>query len=177
MEGLETETQPILIPMLEDKAVVLDAIQQHTLAKWATLRVLMGQHGLPSDMRAIPEASYHRFYDSRALPLGAQIWVGRYNGAGEWPTEYNHLELFLPQPERPEPSRPNGYMVACSVGYVALLYWGHELQDGQAIDSLGALTGYFAPIWPVSGPFVWPPPGLIGATGLEAALRSLPVDI
>jgi hypothetical protein len=41
MEELETVARPILVPMLEDKTVVLDALDQQTLARWATLRVLM----------------------------------------------------------------------------------------------------------------------------------------
>jgi hypothetical protein len=175
MNDLENEARPVLIPMLEDKQVVLDAIQQHTLAKWATLRVLMAQHGHPPDMRAIPEARYHRFYRARALPIGAQVWIGRYSGAGAWPTEYHHLELFHPAPGRPEPTRPNGYVAAFSVGYVALLYWGHEIEGGPVLDIGSDLSRDLIPVWPVTAPVNWPPPGLIGAGGLEAAIRQLPI--
>jgi hypothetical protein len=176
MEALESAARPILVPMLEDKTVVLDAIQQSTLAKWATLRVLMAQHAHPPGMRAIPDASYHRFYRSLALPVGAQVWTGRYGGAGGWPTDYHHLELFASGPTRPEPPSPNVYTSAFSVGYVAFLYWGHEIEDGPIIDIGRDLSRWWLPVWPVGGPIDWPPTGVLGADGLEASIRKLPVD-
>jgi hypothetical protein len=99
MEALEGQAREVLPPMLDDTRVVLDAVQQHTLAKWATLRVLMGQHGHPPGMRAIPETN---------------------------------------SPDHGEPDRPNAYVVGFTVGYVAFLYWGHEIEDGLQID-LGPL--------------------------------------
>jgi hypothetical protein len=177
MNDLEGEAREVLPPMLADTRVVLDAVQQHTLAKWGTLRVLMGQHGHPPGKRAVPEGSYHAFYRSRALPSGAQVWVGRYSGAGPWPTDYRHVELFISSPDHREPARPNAYVVGFTVGYVAFLYWGHEIEDGPEID-LDGIAPYFVPVWPVTGPVVWPPPGLIGENGLEleAAIRRLPID-
>lgn len=175
MERLETVARPILIPMLEDRSVVLDAGEQATLARWATLRVLMAQHGHPPGKQAIPAERYHRFYQSRELPLAAQIWTGRYGGAGAWPTQYMHLELFQSGPERPEPERPNGYVVAFSVGFAAFLYWGHEISDGLGLD-LTNLAPYFVPIWPTEGSVRWPPPGVIGADDLQAVIRGLPIE-
>jgi hypothetical protein len=175
MERLETETRPILIPMLEDRTVVLGGREQGILARWATLRTLVAQHGHPAGKQAIPAETYHRFYQSRELPMGAQIWTGRYGGAGAWPTDYHHLELFQSGPDRPEPERPNSYVVAFSVGYVAFLYWGHELKGGLRLD-LSNLAPYFLPIWPTGAPVRWPPPGVIGAGELEAVIRGLPIE-
>jgi hypothetical protein len=176
MEDLEAEVRPVLIPMLEDKAVVLDAIQQHTLAKWATLRAMMAQHAHPPGKQAIPAATYHRFYRTRTLPVGAQVWTGRYGGAGGWPTDYHHVELFHSGPGRPEPASPNGYVAAFSVGYAAFLYWGHEIEDGPVLDIGGDLSRYFVPVWPPTAPVDWPPPGVLGANGLEASIRGLPIE-
>jgi hypothetical protein len=53
------------------------------------------------------------------------VWLGRYSGAGAGPTQYNHLELYVSAPPAvPEPPEPNVHRVACSVGYVAFIYWG-----------------------------------------------------
>lgn len=175
MERLEAETRPILIPMLEDRAVVLDEPSQDKLSRWATLRMLMAQHGHPPNKQPVLAETYHRFFRSGAPPVGAQIWTGRYSGAGAWPTNYHHVELFFSGQNRPEPVHPNGYAVAFSVGYVAFLYWGHELHDGPAID-LGGLAPYFVPIWPAVPSVEWPPTGLIGAGGLEGAIRRLPIE-
>ncbi len=176
MEDLEAYVQPALVPMLQDQRVALGVKAQWGLSMWATLRVLVAQHGHEADARSIPERAYHRFYETRALPVGAQVWLGRYSGGGAWPTDYQHVELFASGPSRPEPPGPNAYVVAFSVGYVAFLYWGHDIEDGPVLDIGSDLGRFFVPIWPIARDGVeWPPPGLLGADGLEAAIRGLPI--
>ena len=170
MERLEAETRPILIPMLQDQRVTLDARKQDTLAKWAALRTLIAQHGHPPGKRAISPETYHRFYRSRELPIGARIWIGRYSGAGAWPTDYRHVELFFSTEGRPEPTQPNGYAVAFTVGYVAFLHWGHEIEAGPGAN-IGVLSPFFVSIWPTGPAVEWPPAGLIEASELDAAIR------
>jgi hypothetical protein len=178
MNDLEKEVRPTLIPMLENKAGALTTTQQESLAKWATLKVLMGQHGHPKDLHTIPTEAYHRFYRTRALPVGAQIWTGRYDGSGSWPTHYRHVEMFFSATGRPEPARANGYVVAFAVGYVAFLYFGHEIEDGPILDIGRDLGRYFVPVWPTTPvDLLWPPHGLLGSDGLDATLRGLPFGI
>lgn len=174
MEAIEEECRPILIPMLRNEKVLLDANSCHSLAKWVTLRVLIAQHAAPENLRIIPPGTYHRFYRSRSLPSGAQVWMGRYNGTGMWPCDYHHLELTIAGPSGPEPSEPNGYFVAFVVGYVAFLCFGHEIKGGERILNLsGGLDRYFVPIWPDAATVTWPPEGVLGANGLEAVIRTL----
>jgi hypothetical protein len=176
MEDLETETQPILTPMLLDQEIALNPQAQRTLAQWATLRVMMAQHAHPTDNRSIPDESYARFYVSRALPAGAQVWIGRYSGAGAWPTNYQHTDLHASLAGRPPPSRPNGYLVAFSIGYVAFFYWGHEIENGPSRVNIGELLApYLVPIWPATGNVRWPPKGLLGANDLGAIMRAFPI--
>lgn len=100
--------------MLEDKTVVLDAMQQHSLAKWTTLKAMMAQYGHEADMQHIPTESYDRFYESRALPVGAQVRTGRYGGAGPGPLATTTLACssqrprsFQSRPARTVTSRPS----------------------------------------------------------------------
>ena len=123
----------------------------------------------------IPADAYPRFHRSRDIPWVAQIWTGRYGGAGAWPTEYQRVELFVSR-SGPEPPSPNAYVAAFSVGYVAFLYWGISIKDGPVLDIGRSLAEYFMPIWPVGAPTGWPPSGVIGADGLRAAIRDLPID-
>jgi hypothetical protein len=176
MERIESETRPILTPLLGDEAVLLPAAAQAILARWITLRVMVAQYGHPAGKQVIPAGAYDRFYRSRELPGGAQIWIGRYGGAGAWPTQYHHVELYASGSMWPEPARPNLYLVACSIGYVAFIYWGHEIADMPAVDAQG-LADYLLPIWPASEfDVAWPPPGVLGENGVEAALRRFPID-
>jgi len=177
MNRLEAECRPHLIPMLRNQTVPLDASDQHSLAKWVTLKALMAQYGHPGGMQEIPADSYHRFYRSQALPPGAQIWIGRYNGAGAWPCDYQHLPLYMTPQGEPEPSRPNANVSAFTIGYAAFLYFGHELEEGPVFTPDSTAREYFVPIWPSSTAVVWPPKGLIGADGIDVLMRSLEVTL
>lgn len=175
MDRLERECRPRLIPMLRNEMVTLDADDQRALAKWVTLKALMAQYGHPPGMQVIPPQSYHRFYRSQALPPGAQIWTGRYDGAGAWPCDYQHLPLYMTPGAGPEPASPNANFAAFTIGYVAFLYFGHELESGPVFTPRSSVSRYWQPIWPTSPMVVWPPAGLIGADGLERLMRSLEV--
>jgi hypothetical protein len=177
MERLESETRPVLTPMLNDEVVSLSHSAQTTLARWITLRVLTAQYAHPGGKRIIASGTHSRFYHARELPRGAQIWIGRYNGAGAWPTQYHHVELYASADGVPEPLDPDVFMITCSVGYVVFAYWGHEIHSfGPAVDA-SVLAEYLTPIWPVTESVVeWPPRGLIGKNGVAEILRRFPID-
>lgn len=175
MEDLEYAVRPILTPLLQNESRELDADEQHTLVKWATLTVLMAQYAHPLEKRAIPPEQYRRFYGSGAiaLPLGAQTWLGRYDGSDQWPTSYYHVAAHFSR-GGPPPDFPNAYFVAFSVGYVAFFYIGHNIKDGPVYDPGDAIRPYLVPIWPITGRARWPPEGLLGKGGLEKVLTSVP---
>jgi hypothetical protein len=171
MERIEGATQPILKPMLRDEPVQLEVAAQDTLAQWATLRMMMAQHGHPKDRRrSIPETRYHGFYRRLQIPPGVQIWLARYDGSGAWPTNYVHREITISG----EPlAQPNTYLAAFSVGYVAFVYWGHEVEDGAIAHPGEGMKPFLVPIWPPTRTVSWPPRGLLGATGLDAVVENL----
>ena len=125
MAGLEREVAPLLTPMLLDEEVTLRPEEQRTVARWATLKMLVAQEGHGEVKRIISRDRYRLFYVDRSLPIGAQVWIGRYNGAGSWPTSYQCRELFITMQGQDEPPLPNAYLVGFTVGYVAFLVWGH----------------------------------------------------
>jgi hypothetical protein len=178
MEDLEAATRPILTPMLEDRAVELGTDDQLVLSRWATMAIMVAQHTHPLDQRTIGGDRFQRFHWLRELPRGAQIWIGRYDGSGPWPTNYQHLALHISEPHGPSPARPNGYLTAFSIGYVAFVYYGHDMENGPSWHSSSAQDLFLNPIWPSPGKTVrWPPPGLLEADGLQAAIRSFPLHI
>ncbi|HWI96187.1 MAG TPA: hypothetical protein VNS60_09000 [Solirubrobacterales bacterium] len=173
MSQIENEAKPILAPMVQHQEQTLGPIEQETLARWATLRVLMGQHGHPKEKRnAIPEERYHRFFEAREMP-NCQIWIARRNGEGAWPTDYHHRELFIELVGAPEPTAPNAYVTAFAVGHVAFICWGSQFKKGPTVDVGDNMRPFLLPIWPDILPVRWPPDGVLGPNGLEAVARNL----
>jgi len=169
MEALEDEARPLLIPMLQNQEVKLHPEEQRILARWATLKMLIAQEGHGNVKRVIPPNRYRLFYVDRKLPVGAQIWIGRYNGGGSWPTNYQYRELFITMHGQEEPSMPNAYLVGFTIGYVAFIYWGHEMSRGPVANTK-QVESYLTQIWPATGVAAWPPPALMEADGLSLVL-------
>jgi len=174
MSDVENSVMPSLIPMLANEETTLDCRAQDSLARWATLRMMIAQLGHPAERRrAIPPERYARFYSGLAMPPGAQVWLGRHDGSGGWPTEYQYRELFVSALGQPEPSSPNAYVAAFSIGYAAFVYWGSELSS-LFLHDLGRLAPYVVPVWPVRPPSVrWPPQELVRKDGLASIVEFL----
>jgi hypothetical protein len=86
MEQIETEARPVLIPLIQHEDAELGPLEKETLARWATLRVMMAQFlDPPGRPKAIRAERYHRFYEARELPPRSQVWIARRNGEGPWP--------------------------------------------------------------------------------------------
>jgi hypothetical protein len=171
MEGIESETRPILTPMIQHESVNLDPCDQEVLARWATLRVMMAQYMFPPEKhRPIRPERYHRFYEAKELPPKAQVWIARRNGEGPWPTHCVHKELFIATPKS---SGPNAYITAFAVGHVAFVYWGHEVKDGATLRIGKGMKPFLLPIWPEIDPIRWPPVGLLGETDIDAVVENL----
>jgi hypothetical protein len=171
MEDIEDETRPILTPLIQHEDAELQPLDKETLARWATLRVLMGQYGDAADRpKVIPPERYHRFYEARELPAKAQIWMARRNGEGSWPTDFQRKELFI---GLEKPPTPNAYITAFAVGHVAFVFWGHEVQEGATVHLGEGMRPFLLPIWPDIGLGSWPPPGLLGPRGLTTVVNNL----
>lgn len=175
MERVEDDARPFLIPMLENCVVELRPEAQRSVARWATLKLLIAHLGHAADKQTIPTSRYRQFFIDRLLPLGARIWIGRYDGSGAWPTAYNYLELFVTQNGGVEPPSPNGYLAGFSIGYLAFFYWGHEQRYGP-IPDVTAVADYLVPIWPATGKVSWPPKGLLDGDGIPYVMSRFPTD-
>ena len=175
MGDIEREVAPLLIPMLHNEEVVLRPLEQRTIARWATLKMLVAQEAHTGIKRVIPRDRYRLFYTNRSLSIGAQVWIGRYNGGGSWPTNYRFQPLFCTMPEEEETPFPNAYLLGFTVGYLAFLYWGHEMRHGPVADT-GQIADYLTQIWPATGVAKWPPPTLMEADGLDFVMDRFPIN-
>ncbi len=175
MNDLEQEAAPILIPMLHNEKVEMRPPEQRTVARWGTLKLLVAQELHPSLDRIIDPSRYRRFYVDRSLPTSAQIWLGRYSGAGPWPTNYRFQALFVTMHGQDEAPLPNAYLAGFTIGYLAFVYWGHEFRYGAVADT-SQIDGYLTQIWPATGIAHWPPPDLMEADGLDFVLDRFPIN-
>jgi hypothetical protein len=171
MERIEDETRPLLTPLIQHQDAELGPLEKETLARWATLRVMMALYLDPSDRpKVIPPERYHRLYEVGELPPKAQIWMARRKGEGPWPLDGSRKELFI---GAVRPPYPNAYISAFAVGHVAFIYWGHEVEDGATVRIGDGMKPYLLPIWPDINPSPWPPRGLLGAEGLNTVVNKL----
>jgi hypothetical protein len=152
MADLETEAQPILTPLIEDRAGPLTLPQMAVAATWATKTVLVAGRAMPGEREVMPADSYRWFGDHRQPLPGGIVWLGRYTGDGQWPFSlHQHGGSFV---DADGTQYPN-FHVVFAVGHLALAVFGYELPGAPQI------TGSSSPrrqlIWPAWSPTYWPP--------------------
>lgn len=175
MERIEADARASLVPMLEDRPVDLRPEAQRAVARWATLKLLVAHLGHPADRQSIPAERYRSFFIDRSLPVGARVWIGRYGGAGAWPTDYSYLELSLTEYGARPPRIPNAYLAGFSVGHLAFFYWGHELPHGPTPE-VTRVANYLTSVWPATGRASWPPEDPLDGDGIRFVMNRFPVD-
>jgi hypothetical protein len=175
-DQMDNEAQPILEPMIRGQRTTLDATKQMIVTTWATKTLLMFQQTHKDNRRAIPAHEFRWFREHRWPLENEQMWLGVYDGTGEWPVLYEHygFELFDPAlgPPVDSPDVVHGYVVAFSVGHLLFRAFGHVVKDGPRVMPGGSFAGVLSQIWPASGANVtWPPPITVsGDEGVHAII-------
>jgi len=178
-EQIDTDSQAILEPMIRGESTTLNADEQLTVAVWATKTLLMLQQTHKDNRRSIPASEFRWFREHRWPLANEQIWLGNYDGTGEWPVLYQHygFELFNPAlgPPVDSPEVVHGYVLAFSVGHLLFRAFGHVVKDGPHVMAGGSFAGALSQIWPLSGGDVdWPPPVTVsGDKGVHALVAVL----
>jgi hypothetical protein len=176
--GIETEARPFLMPLIADQAISLDASAQTTLAIWATKTLLMLQRTHKRKERSMDDNAY-RWFRTHRWPLpNEQIWIGRYNGSGDWPTSYRHFGMLIrKKPTVPQP--PDGINAHCAafgIGHLVFLAFGHthESRPSARVKPGTPAAAAMRPIWPAFGGAVdFPPSGIVdGNSGLDAMIEA-----
>jgi hypothetical protein len=161
-QEIDDEAQPILEPLIQGRRSTLGAPQQVIAANWATKTLLLLQRTHKDDKRSIPDREYRWFRDHRWPLENEQVWIGRYDGTGDWPVAYHHyaFELFNTATGKTvdSPDESHGYAVAFSVGYLFFRAFGHTIKNGPKVMPGGPFAGILRQIWPTTGESVgWPP--------------------
>jgi hypothetical protein len=172
MSDLENRAQPILAPMLADQPQVLTALDQATLATWATKTMLAMQGVNMGGKRVVGEPRY-RWFERHRMPLPAShVWLCHYADRTRRPVVVHQWGITV-APSGAPPPRPddpiNGLGVAFAIGPVAFWLVAYDVPGGPHTEA--ASDDAHVLIWPALGPDVrWPPPTAVGS---EDELREL----
>ncbi|HTT96688.1 MAG TPA: hypothetical protein VMF58_01450 [Rhizomicrobium sp.] len=99
MSRLENEAEPILRPLILGNSITLNQSGQHLLAKWITLKVMVGEQNSPPDA-VFSQSDREAFKLNCTIPNGISIWVAEC-GVGFWRTGYIHHTATLGLPNVP----------------------------------------------------------------------------
>jgi hypothetical protein len=165
MSRIENLSKPILSPMIKGLHSELDILDQETIAKWISLRILLGEQMTPS---AITSQDVRRTFMTNPQPLkGLRIWTARC-GAPTWQSAYHRRSTGLYySTTNPIATDRQHNIQSVALGIGSLFFY--------VIHSVTILSVYpefhnadrFLQLWPlVYSPMTWPP--LMAITSFEA---------
>jgi hypothetical protein len=176
MSRLELAASPVLRPLIQDEPRSLSALDQETLAIWATKTVFTAGPTNLGEQPFASEASY-RWFGTHQSPLpGSLVWVGRYEGDGQWPISFHlHGMAFGPADEQGRPAGAlfEGFHAVLAIGALVLCVFLIEHPEPLAA---GGSVPQRKLIWPTKGDAIWWPPeiGFKTTAHLTAASRQTP---
>jgi hypothetical protein len=174
MSTLEGAVKPLLSGPMTDQPCRYSLTDQHAIAVWATKTVLVALRAIPKQPEVISPPMYKWFAEHRTPLPNSIIWLGRYDGQGEWPTTFKlHAAGYgaIDKPQPPYDEAIKGFHAAFAAGNLAFFVFG--IPDGPRIDGFAHAKRLL--IWPnVSGDVAWPPPSSVSAEELKSESAELP---
>lgn len=169
MSRLESETQPILQPLLfgPAKPVSLSPAAQRQLAIWTYKTALVVDLMMRRQTATpIPADAYTHFYNERLPPQNdAVIWIIGYKGPYQVAATRRQLDITLPEPE-PRTLKTAGYSVTFSAVRVVFQVFGRLA--GKWIPRAAVTPNpRLVRIWPVNDSTVIFPVGSRGILNTE----------
>jgi hypothetical protein len=175
MADLEGEAKTILSPLIFNSPKTLTLPEMHIAATWATKTALVAARAVPGG-KNIASAEAYRWMGTRHLPLpNGIVWLGRYDGEGEWPVSFHlHGAAYGKQgePWPPLEAARKGFHAVFAVGHLAFCVFGHELPEGPVIE--GRPSERRVLIWPSTVPVRWPPAASLTEDDLRTESEVLP---
>ena len=168
MAELESEAKPVMKPMLlDEQPVVLDALEQELLARWAIKTALVMSKAMINPGPGFPPTveQYHWFYEHRRPLPGSVVWIGRSDGRENWPAyvDLKVIEFKRELPDGTEELRRDTLSVAIAIAHLVFIVVVAEL-DSQPIFG-GGPGNKRVHVWPTGGlPARWPPPQSFGSS-------------
>jgi hypothetical protein len=121
MKAVEEAVRPILTPLIKGEPFALNRDQQRTLAEWISLKVMVAEHNVPTEV-VVPQADRDRFFADRTIPSYFRIWVISSNSE-KWRSRYIRHNATLGLPGTPTPTlKRNTQTIAWGVGRLFILF-------------------------------------------------------
>jgi hypothetical protein len=175
MGAIETAVQTIAAPLILGNPATLNQDAQTVLARWITLKVMVGEQNVPEDAVVLQE-DRDAFKRIGAIPSYIKIWIATC-AVPDWRTSYYReaATLTLPENAMPISQRKNVQTTAFGIGALFVYAMvspakGIDLNDYIGVDGIPRL-------WPISQSTIhWPLPNIMRGDGpmrLSLALRGL----
>ncbi len=159
MSRLEQDTIPVLKPLLADLSIRLSSEEQILLATWA-LNTGMVLDSIYKHNRYYQGDECKALHESRIIPAGTVIWIGRYFGSGLHAGLSDFSLDSLPQLKVAA-----GCVITFVLGHVAFQILSvrprpeFKERSFNAEYRRGRWDELLAKIWPnAGGQITWPPP-------------------
>lgn len=161
--------------------------RQACAASWAVKTALVWEL-VEDDHRTVPLEVLRIFHQLQRPGARQQVWLGHYQGSqphNSFRRTAAHLISSPPQGTE-NPQDAHGYLLAVTIGQLAMVTFGHTLAVQLASYSPGdtlpgialheRFPGQLIQIWPLANEAVrWPPPTIIDDAGLDAIVRAIGV--
>lgn len=179
MSQLEAAAKPVLLGPMKDERTSWSLEQQWIAATWALKTVLVAGLATPDmDGDVVPPEFYRAFGENQEQGPERVVWVGRYDGAGRFPTGLHMAGAYLtpadagPPPPGSAPS--NAFHATLLAGSLAFRVVGHALPGADIGEPRPARS--WTRIEPSGGPVRWPPPETMTEAELREAVKTFPGD-
>ncbi len=178
MHELEDSCEGIVGHLIQGHPRKIRYWRQTLVATWAVKTALVWECVSPEN-RTVPLAVLRMFHAIQRPGARQQVWIGRFSDSGNEPLSFQRTGAHVIGTPRPDkPGEAHAYLLALSVGELALVVCGHLLDADIPFLMPAEFSEQLTPIWRLSLEVVtWPPPKGIDRAGLEAVVRSLGAPI
>jgi hypothetical protein len=181
--GLEEEVRPLLTPLIEGTPVALDHSQMAVIARWITLKCILGEHASPNRSMT-PEADRFAFRKNGTIPEYFRIYVINHNVTHGIGFKRHSLGLSLtgPPSDPPEWGTPkNVQTISFLLGRI-LVHLNASRIENYTIESRYRTVPInvwdCCRIWPFQHhEMVWPRRPLLDLGGIESVSGALEIAL
>jgi hypothetical protein len=169
LSALDNRSKPLLIPAIEGQPFEIDSADAAQLSAWCYVKGLLAELALResageawADWPAGLLRELGEFYWRRRPPIGAGVWLGRYDLAESWPELVGRVDSSKLGARRAG-TNYTGWQILYTIGnlLVITVRWDARAPDHYELTNSPAPRGSFIRIWPVrSGYSDWPPPAI-----------------
>jgi hypothetical protein len=160
MSDLESDTSPVMGPLIDDRSTYLGIAHQRLIAVWAAKTAMVADSTTVAPNRPLffRESERLSMRLSRTIPDRTLVWIGRYLnvglGADSGTCYYGLPEVF---------ERYTGFLTTLVMGALAIQIFvlrapaNYRYSTIEFSPAKGPWSEVLCPIWPAKSSVYWPP--------------------